>query len=148
MIGSRKRYEPNIPTDDLESLVDALKRAHENLLSPPAHIQAAPDKLARWRPRVRRTVDWNAVITSRESNVGQSPYDGIQESSMLTYGDLVAEYDDDASEGPSDANDQEALTPITAALTVGLIGMVACDISAKISPFTFQVNPMSASQAC
>jgi len=108
--------------------VDALKQAHESLLTPPAHIQAAPDKLSRWQPKVRRTVDWNAVIASRESNFESSPHDDMQESSMLTYGDSAAEYDD-ASEGTSEANDQQSLTPITTALTVGLIGMAVYDLS-------------------
>ncbi|KAF8320613.1 uncharacterized protein EI90DRAFT_3131972 [Cantharellus anzutake] len=67
--GSRKQYTPHIAAVALESLVVALKRAHGNLLIPPAHVLASPDKIARWRPRVRESVDWDAVIRSHESKI-------------------------------------------------------------------------------
>lgn len=44
-------------------MLDAFRRAHEQLLTPPPAVASHPERLARWHPRVRREVDWDAVET-------------------------------------------------------------------------------------
>lgn len=66
--GGRRRYEPHIPHTFKERLVDALKNAHEQLLEPPERVREDPEKLRRWRPRVKREVDWDALLTAGASS--------------------------------------------------------------------------------
>lgn len=60
----KTRYRPHIPQNFKERLVSALKETHEELLQPPVGIRANPEKLAKWRPRVKREVNWNAVLAA------------------------------------------------------------------------------------
>lgn len=66
--GRRRRYEPHIPHTFKERLVDALKNAHRQLLEPPERVRQDPEKLKRWRPRVKREVDWDALLTAGASS--------------------------------------------------------------------------------
>lgn len=66
--GGRRRYEPHIPHTFKERLVDALKNAHKELLEPPERVRQDPEKLRRWRPRVKREVDWDALLTAGASS--------------------------------------------------------------------------------
>lgn len=63
-----RRYEPHIPHTFKERLVDALKNAHRQLLEPPERVRQDPEKLKRWRPRVKRDVDWDALLTAGASS--------------------------------------------------------------------------------
>ncbi|THH02612.1 hypothetical protein EW026_g288 [Hermanssonia centrifuga] len=67
--GARRMYEPYLPSAFRQTLVDALKEAHTELLEPPERIRDAPDKLAAWKPPVRREVDWGALLDARWSSV-------------------------------------------------------------------------------
>lgn len=39
----------------------ALRKAHSTLLTPPPIVAADEARLARWKPRVRREVDWDSI---------------------------------------------------------------------------------------
>ncbi|KAH9937255.1 uncharacterized protein B0H18DRAFT_1091510 [Fomitopsis serialis] len=52
------------------TLVETLKDAHAELLTPPEDVRSDAEKLARWRPRVRREVDWKAVLEAEGERVG------------------------------------------------------------------------------
>ena len=67
--GSRKHYEPYIPTELKQNLVNALKEAHKELIAPPPSIQGDPVKLASWTPRVKSSVDWDAVLNAKDGDV-------------------------------------------------------------------------------
>lgn len=62
--------EPEMPLPFRAALVDALKGAHRELLEPPERIRNDPEKVARWKPNVRRDVDWDAVLSARGGQVG------------------------------------------------------------------------------
>ncbi|KAK4057880.1 hypothetical protein OIO90_001099 [Microbotryomycetes sp. JL221] len=65
--GTHARYEPGAPAQARIELVDALRRAHEKLLTPPKVVAGYPDRLARWKPRVRREIDWESVEDEMEA---------------------------------------------------------------------------------
>lgn len=64
------RYEPYIPETFRAKLIGALKGVHEELLTPPEKILDNPNALARWKPPVRRVIDWVAVAEARGGKVG------------------------------------------------------------------------------
>lgn len=56
------RLVPAAPPPARHALLSALRNAHAVLLTPPPIVASDPARLARWRPRVRRTVDWESVV--------------------------------------------------------------------------------------
>lgn len=79
--GGRRRYEPYIPHTFKERLVDALKTAHRQLLEPPERVKQDPEKLAKWRPKVKREVNWDALLTAgASSHVSRPTKDAPQNS--------------------------------------------------------------------
>lgn len=56
------RLVPAAPPPARHALLSALRNAHATLLTPPPIVASDPVRLARWRPRVRRTVDWDSVV--------------------------------------------------------------------------------------
>ncbi|TBU34699.1 P-loop containing nucleoside triphosphate hydrolase protein [Dichomitus squalens] len=66
----RKMYAPHLPSAFRETLVNALRETHAELLEPPPEIKSNPERLARWRPRMRSSVDWDAVLRARGGQVG------------------------------------------------------------------------------
>jgi ribosome biogenesis GTPase A len=50
-----------IPESTKETLVQAVKTAHERLLHPPPWAQREPEKLKQWRPNVRHRVEWSQL---------------------------------------------------------------------------------------
>ncbi|VDB86571.1 unnamed protein product [Peniophora sp. CBMAI 1063] len=60
----KTRHRPHIPQNFKERLVTALRETHEELRQPPDYIKSTPEKLAKWRPRVRRELDWNAILAA------------------------------------------------------------------------------------
>lgn len=111
--GSRKRQEPYIKDDLLDSLVIAMKNAHQALLTPPEYLQSKPEKLSKWKPRVRASVDWDAVLRSREHPelVPQIEV-GASTSIEETFG--IEDEEDEVTE--------QATGPVSGPLTIGLIG--------------------------
>lgn len=77
--GKRRRYDPHIPHTFKERLVDALKTAHQQLLEPPERVKQDPEKLAKWRPKIKREVNWDALLTAgASSHVSRPAKDGSQ----------------------------------------------------------------------
>lgn len=95
--------EPRIPLPFREKLVQTLKEVHAELLQPPEKIKNDEEKLKKWKPRVRRDVDWNAVLEAHGGQVGHA------------VGGSVAPVNAEASEDECEAPEPEHLT-------VGLIG--------------------------
>ena len=68
--GKKKIHEAHLPSAFRHALVETLKDAHAELLEPPEYVRCDAEKLARWRPRVRREVDWTAVLEAEGERVG------------------------------------------------------------------------------
>ncbi|RPD57034.1 P-loop containing nucleoside triphosphate hydrolase protein [Lentinus tigrinus ALCF2SS1-6] len=70
---SKKRmYEPHLPSAFRQTLVDALRETHHELLEPPPAVRSNPDRLADWKPRIKSEVDWDAVLNAHGNHVGQA----------------------------------------------------------------------------
>lgn len=114
--GGRPAYEPHLPSAFRAALVDALREAHAELLEPPERVRNVPERLAAWRPPVRREVDWDAVLHAQGGKVGTAvggaavprPKEG--EPAVPTEADAAAE----------DPEDTDNVEPEY--LTIGLIG--------------------------
>ncbi|BGO90879.1 hypothetical protein NBRC10512_002371 [Rhodotorula toruloides] len=59
--GTHARLLPAAPPPARHALLSALRRAHESLLTPPPIVAENPERLARWKPKVRKEVDWEGV---------------------------------------------------------------------------------------
>ncbi|BGP31353.1 hypothetical protein JCM10296v2_003117 [Rhodotorula toruloides] len=59
--GTHARLVPAAPPPARQALLSALRRAHGSLLAPPPIVASNPERLARWKPKVRREVDWEGV---------------------------------------------------------------------------------------
>lgn len=101
--GSRKYVDPHIPENFLDELVNALKESHDELLQPPPQLAQFPEKLAKWKPKVKATINWKAVSDGQLADVIPSA-DALQTEAA-------------AGEG-SEEDDEVDLRY----LTVGLIG--------------------------
>lgn len=62
---NQTRFVPEAPEEARHTLIDALKESHKNLVEPPVVVKDDPEKLARWRSRVRRDVDWDTILPPR-----------------------------------------------------------------------------------
>ncbi|KAI0045203.1 P-loop containing nucleoside triphosphate hydrolase protein [Auriscalpium vulgare] len=72
----KRRFEPHIPQTFKERLVVALIEAHLELLQPPERIRNDQERLQKWKPRVKREIDWDAVLKAGPtSHVSQSVKD-------------------------------------------------------------------------
>ncbi|KIJ22078.1 hypothetical protein PAXINDRAFT_105871 [Paxillus involutus ATCC 200175] len=80
-VQGRVQYEPYLPGTFRETLVHAMKEAHAQMLQPPEWVTAAKpgeseeerrQRVRRWRPRVRREVDWEGVLRARGKMVGKA----------------------------------------------------------------------------
>lgn len=110
----KTRYRPHMPQNFKERLVEALKETHEELLQPPDYIKSKPERLAKWRPRVKRELNWDAILTAGPLNQSAHPIDKGK----------VKEQDYNAEIDSEDENFSEPDF-----LTVGLIGtqLFVCD---------------------
>ncbi|THH12800.1 hypothetical protein EW146_g7351, partial [Bondarzewia mesenterica] len=108
--GKKRRYEPRIPQTFKQRLVTALKEAHEEMLEPPDRVKQDAEKLKSWKPRVKREIDWDALLTTQPiataGTKSQLDRDGSEPVS--------AEGED--HEGPSESDREPEF------LTIGLIG--------------------------
>lgn len=75
------RYEPYLPGTFRERLVHALKDVHEQLLQPPQWVTAPRpgeseenrlERIAQWRPTVKRVIDWDGVLKPKGNLVGKA----------------------------------------------------------------------------
>ena len=99
----KKRHNPEIPLAFKKRLIYALEETHKEMLTPPPGIRDDPEKLSRWRPKVKRNIDWDEAFKAnlRRSEGKWKEPDYTQESKL---------------EG---TQDQEAF------ITIGLIGASA-----------------------
>ncbi|KAI0830527.1 hypothetical protein BC628DRAFT_1312804 [Trametes gibbosa] len=67
---SKRAFKPYLPSAFRGALVDALRATHAELLVPPEDVRANPEKLKKWRPRVKAQVDWEAVVQAHGGKVG------------------------------------------------------------------------------
>jgi hypothetical protein len=108
MTTARKtKYEPFMPATFKERLVSVLKEAHEELLQPPEHIRVDPKKLKDWIPRVKRVVDWDAVLTASPHAQAHAAHPELRHN--------IISPENDGSSDSGDVVEPEFLT-------VGLIG--------------------------
>ncbi|TFY59844.1 hypothetical protein EVJ58_g5518, partial [Rhodofomes roseus] len=120
--GKKKTLEARLPFPFRRTLVGALKDAHEELLTPPEYVRGDPAKLERWKPRVRREVDWTAVLEAEGERVG-SVVGGAAAPRPATHpheGSVDQEGPPPADEGDEERADGDAAE--TEFLTIGLIG--------------------------
>lgn len=113
-LGTRSVLKSYIPPESLVKLVEAIKRAHHRLITPPAALADDPVKLAKWTPRVRSSIDWEKLFRGL-------PIDGISPEGE----------DDGSLEAKPAENDAPSIGQVGEApdehlnfdyLTVGLIG--------------------------
>lgn len=64
------RFEPHLPQGFRERMVQALKEVHQELLQPPPRIRDDEEKVKKWRPYVKREVDWDGVLNAHGGKVG------------------------------------------------------------------------------
>lgn len=60
--GQRRHFQPEIATDELKELVDALKSVHQDLVTPPKAISDDEEKLKCWRSLVPVHINWDAAL--------------------------------------------------------------------------------------
>lgn len=111
----RRRFEPHLPQNFREKLVQALREVHKELLQPPELIQGNEAKMKHWKPTVKADVDWTAVLSARGDRVGQVIGGSVAPRPIAK--DLTGE----GGESPDEREDTaEATEPDF--LTIGLIG--------------------------
>lgn len=98
--GGRHYFDPHIPPNFLQQLVDALKNAHTQLLAIPSSVSSDPEKLKNWRPRVKPSVNWDVLL-----DMPGSPENLPK-----------------ANEGPTDAEHDGEVEVNLRYVTIGLIG--------------------------
>lgn len=75
------RYEPHLPGTFRERLVHTIKDVHDQLLQPPQWVTASRSgeseeerlqRIAQWKPRVKRDIDWDGVLKAKGNLVGKA----------------------------------------------------------------------------
>ena len=115
-VNGKRAYEPYLPSVFRQTLVEALKEAHRELLEPPEQIKNNPEQAKNWKSSVKREVDWKAVLNARGGQVGT----------------VIGEPDASKSHGPhtDDESDKEGkegnegVEEEPEFLTVGFIGTI------------------------
>jgi hypothetical protein len=82
--GRHAAREPHIPLPFRQKLVEALKEVHAELLQPPEKIRDDEEKMSKWSPRVKREIDWNAVLEAHGGQVGHAVGGAIAPRSATT----------------------------------------------------------------
>jgi hypothetical protein len=96
----KSRHRPDIPEESLLELVEALRTAHQRLLTPHERIRQDPEKLKNWKAPVRQDLDWSLLVPKGARRV------------------LAREHTSSTLDADSDEADQPADDP----LTIGLVG--------------------------
>lgn len=112
--GTRSVLKSYIPPSSLVNLVEAIKRAHTRLITPPPAVAEDPARLAKWTPRVRSSIDWDKLVEGL-------PIDG-ENAACEDYEQRPVENDDQRVDGRVGEGPTEQLN--FDYLTVGLIGCV------------------------
>ena len=109
---TRKRaHEPHLPSAFRQTLVDALRETHAELLEPPPSVQMKPERLAAWKPRVKAEVNWEAVLSAHGGQVGT-----VVGGAAAPRANKAALEDEAAGEHADDEDSEPEY------LTIGLIG--------------------------
>ncbi|GLB35881.1 putative ferrous iron transport protein B [Lyophyllum shimeji] len=66
----RTQYEPHLPQSFRERLVAAIREVHAGMLIPPEKIKNNPNWLEKWKPSVKKDIDWEGVLNAGGSKVG------------------------------------------------------------------------------
>ncbi|KAA1467966.1 P-loop containing nucleoside triphosphate hydrolase protein [Dentipellis sp. KUC8613] len=61
----RPQYKPHIPESFKSRLIQAMKEIHAEMLQPPERIRHDEAKVKKWNPRVKLSVNWEAVMTAK-----------------------------------------------------------------------------------
>ncbi|KAJ6604808.1 hypothetical protein DFH09DRAFT_1123865 [Mycena vulgaris] len=94
----RKQHEPHLPESFRHRLLDAIRQEHAAMLEPPEKVKANPAWLEKWKPFVKRDVDWDRVMTA----------DGVKVGTVVG--------------GPTAPREDETAEEEPKFLTIGLIG--------------------------
>ncbi|KAJ7070863.1 GTPase [Mycena amicta] len=93
-----RQHRPHMPETFRSRLVQAIREEHAAMLEPPEAIKANPARLEKWKPRIKREIDWDRVLNAEGEKVGS------------VIGGPAAPHEDDSSEEEPQF------------LTIGLIG--------------------------
>lgn len=104
-------HDPWLPGHFREELVRAIREAHAELLEPPERIRGDAEKVARWKPVVKKEVDWERVVSARGGQVGSAVGGATAPRTKGT------DNEEDEDEGTDGEREEPEF------LTVGLIGM-------------------------
>jgi hypothetical protein len=107
----KRAHEPQLPSQFRMELVQALKDVHEELLQPPEAVRKDEEKLKRWKPSLKRDIDWELVLKARSGQVGSIIGGAVQPRPAFLSGN--------DGDGPQLAH---GTTEASDFLTVGLIG--------------------------
>ena len=125
--GKKKIHEAHLPSTFRHALVEALKAAHAELLTPPEYVRNDAEKLARWKPRVLREVDWTAVLEAEGERVGSVVVGATAPRSDTSAHTDEARQTVDLDEARSDDGERDGkgigLEEEPEFLTIGLIGL-------------------------
>lgn len=126
----RKQYQPSLPDSFRERLVDAIKKAHQELLDAPPVKGKKGVRIG----KVKETIDWATVRSARGGKVG-TIVGGASE--------IRAPIDDADHEGLEEGS-EEIAEPVF--LTVGLIGIEFPSFILRTSLINRQVSRMLANR--
>jgi hypothetical protein len=59
--GTSKRIDSGMEDKSLQTILDAIEEVHRELCTPPEALKERPEKLAKWKPRVKSHIDWSAL---------------------------------------------------------------------------------------
>ncbi|KAF7311075.1 G domain-containing protein [Mycena chlorophos] len=66
----RRQHRPHIPETFRTRLIQAIREEHAALLEPPEKVKANPARLEHWKPKVKREIDWDRLLTAEGEKVG------------------------------------------------------------------------------
>lgn len=110
----RVKYTPQMAGTFRERLVRTLKEVHAKMLQPPEWVDTE-EKLRRWRPKVRKNIDWERVMNAKGTLVGKV-VGGPTEPSGNAHQEPIE------LDGVSDAEGALKSSEEPGFLTIGLIG--------------------------
>ena len=125
-VNGKRAFEPHLPSVFRQTLVEALKEAHRELLERPEQIKNNPEQAKNWKSAVKCEVDWKAVLNARGGQVGTV----IGEPSASESKSHGPHTDDESDKEGREGNKGEEEEPEF--LTVGFIGTI---MSFRIADF-------------
>lgn len=68
----RRQYEPHIPDNFRERLIQAIREIHAEMLEPPEKVKNNPVWLNKWVPPVKQDIAWTGVLNAQGTKVGSA----------------------------------------------------------------------------